>query len=82
MEIEYPSSKARQNGYDFAYLLTEWEREIIAESLIPMVQKRDRKIISIINSPKNEGQVRYQAQVDDLRNEIYAIKEIIKTFSK
>ena len=76
MEVEY-SSKKREG---FAYTFQDWEKRMIAESLRIQIKKRETKIQKLINHPKNEGQVTYLCQIDDLRKEIVSIKEIIKEF--
>lgn len=79
MEIEY-SNEVR--GKVFAYRFTTWEKELIAEALKPMIKKTERKIEKIRNNPKNEGQATYSQQIFDLRHEIRALEEIVKTFSE
>jgi hypothetical protein len=77
MELEY----AKNQKYKCAFLFNQWERDSIAECLILKNKKLLKKIESIENSPKNEGQVTFSEQIRDLRNEINNNIEIAKTMS-
>lgn len=79
MEIEY-STEIR--GRVFAYRFTKSEQCFIADALKPMVNKLEKKIEKIQNHPKNEGQVTFICQIDELRGEIKSLEFIIKTFSE
>lgn len=75
MELEY----AKNQKYKCAFLFNKSERESIAECLILKNKKLLKKIESIENSPKNEGQVTFREQIRELNDEIKNNIEIAKT---
>lgn len=78
MEFEYSNEV---KGKVIAYQFDTWEMATIATALKPVVKKLEKKIEKVHNHPKNEGQVRYAVQIDELYREIKALEFIIKTFS-
>lgn len=78
MEFEYSNDV---KGKVIAYQFDTWEMETIATALKPVVKKLDKKIERVRNHPKNEGQVRYAVQIDELYRELKALEFIINTFS-
>ena len=79
MEIEY-SNEVR--GEVFAYRFEKWEKEIIADALIPKVVKIRKRIEAVRNHPKNEGQATYQVKIDEMEHEIKMLNYIIRTFTE
>ena len=79
MEIEY-SNEVR--GKVHAYRFNIIEREIIAKAFNKELERIDKQIRKIENDPKNEGQVTYSAQVDQLWHSKKPFLEIVKEFSK
>lgn len=79
MEIEYSTEV---KGKVFAYRFEDWEKQIIAKCLATEIKKRERKIESIRNHPKNEGQVTYYEKMKELGHEIMALSDIVKEFTK
>jgi DNA mismatch repair ATPase MutS len=79
MEIEYSSEK---KGKIFAYRFEQWEMSTISKCLKPEVKRLEKKIESVRNNPRNEGQVTFQEQIRELRHEIQSLQDIIKTFSE
>lgn len=78
MEIEYSNEI---KGKHFSYRFANWEKLAIADSLKAEIKKRESKIKKIWNNPRNEGQVKYQMQVEILDREIDTLNEIIDIFS-
>ena len=79
MEFEYSNEV---KGKVIAYQFDTWEMATIATALKPVVKKLEKKIEKVRNHPKNEGQVRYAVQIDELNREMKALEFIIKTFQK
>lgn len=77
MEIEY--SRNSPDGY--AYSFEAWEKEAIASALKPLIKKRDALIRAIENRPDNEGQVKFQVRIEEIRREQKGIQEIIQEFT-
>jgi hypothetical protein len=69
-------------GKVHAYRFQDWEKNIIAESLKPVIKKLEKKIYKIDNNPKNEGQVTFWEFKRELINEIKVLTEIINDFSQ
>lgn len=67
-------------GKVYAYRFAKWEQKAIAKALKPEIRNREIKILQIKNHPKNEGQVTYQVQIEELANEIKILTEIIEEF--
>ena len=67
-------------GNVHAYCFENWEKNIIAESLKPVIKKLEKKIYKIDNHPKNEGQVTFWCAKRELINEIKVLNEIINDF--
>lgn len=75
MDVEHSIQRGK-----FAYVFSNWEQEMIAKALKPEIPKLEKKIERIRNNPKNEGQVRYLVQIEDLYSKIEDIKQIIAEF--
>jgi len=71
-------SATDKNG--FCYWFSQWEKELIAKQLKPVLKKLDRRIAAIKNNPKNEGQVRYQVKIDELLAMQKEVEYIIECF--
>ena len=63
MEFEYSNDV---KGKVIAYQFDTWEKETIATALKPVVKNLEKKIEKVRNHPKNEGQVKYAVQIDEL----------------
>lgn len=68
-------------GRVHAYRFDDWEKNIIAECLKPVIKKLEKKIYKIDNHPKNEGQVTFWDKKNTLIREINILTEIINDFS-
>lgn len=66
---------------EYAYRFSDCEKKIIAKALVPELKKLQKKIDKIKNNPKNEGQSTYLQKIDDIRDEIDSIQDIIKEFT-
>lgn len=68
-------------GKVHAYRFEQWEKNIIAESLQPIIKKLEKKINKIDNHPKNEGQATFWEAKRKLLFEIKVLNEIIEEFT-
>lgn len=78
MTIEYSNEL---KGVAVAYRFTDVEKQNIAMGLKTRVYAIERKIERIKNHPKNEGQAKYDLQIQSLRFLQDDLREIIKEFS-
>jgi len=69
-------------GKVHAYRFEDWEKNIISESLKPVIKKLENKIYKIDNHPKNEGQVTFWEAKREFINEIKVLTEIVNDFSQ
>ncbi len=69
----------RYGHYQYAFY--PFEKAAIAKGLERERHKRLMKIETIRNHPKNEGQVKYQVQIEILEAEVRSFDEIIEEFS-
>ncbi len=76
MTIEY----SRESSDGFAYGFCEWEKKTIASALKPLLKKKDILIRNIENRPDNEGQVKFQVQIEEIISEKKMIQKIIDEF--
>lgn len=79
MEIKY-SNEVR--GKVYAYRFEPWEYLRIAKLLKTEIPRLERKIKKIDNHPKNEGQVTFMIQKEELYKEIECLQKIIIEFEK
>lgn len=77
MEVEYSSKRNR----DFAFTFSDCEKKSIARGLKSEITRLNRRIESIRNNPKNEGQVTFQVQVEHTFHLVKQLEDIIKEFS-
>jgi hypothetical protein len=63
-----------------AYNFSAQAQKCIAKSLAQECRKLEKKIESIKNHPKNEGQVKYQTMIDQVQYELDELKAIINEF--
>lgn len=75
MEIDRAIAADRHN--QFAYSFELWEEQLIAKCLQPEIKKMQKKIESIRNNPRNEGQAKYILQIDQLDSRIKSVEKII-----
>lgn len=66
----------------YTYFLTKYEKIMIAEALKKTLKDYDRKVEKIDNNPRNEGQVKYRIQIEELRAEKRMAEKIIEEFLK
>lgn len=64
----------------WAYVFSNREKDIIVRTIKPEIKKIEKKIERIRDNPKNEGQVKYQVEIECLRGDIKSIEDIIQDF--
>lgn len=78
MEIEYSQEV---KGKVHAYRFDAWEKAAIASGLERAIEIREKQVNRIKNHPKNEGQVTFQVQVENIEDEIEKLNDIIEEFT-
>lgn len=78
MEIDYSTET---KGQVYAYRFSDDEKSVIAKAFEAESKRIDKAILKIQNNPKNDGQVHFGFQIDELRIEREGYVKIAQHFS-